>query len=568
MNYDAFISYRRSDGGRVARWLRRELQSFRMPKRLRGGFGRQMRVYLDTAYERATPDFYRDTIRPALMASRHLILVVTPDMLATRNEGEDWVLREIADFSSGPHAGNILIVRGGGEFNDPLPGSLAEDFPNIEIVDLRGAGRLNIINTFRLGRLTAEKLKIVATLLGVPPEAMPLLRQEQERAQQARIGLIAGTASAIVVGVAGLAVYALQSAWRAEQALARSQQTTSSVVGAISRLPGVEGLDNPRALALAISCDLYDQLSEEALEDQDPSITVTCAIERARAFEVHKDFAQAERALLFAVSVAKERRLDFVRGSPENSAHEARMALAGFLERRGRMAEVRELAETMVKAAAAELDPRQPISAGTTGAPESDLITSELVSALDRRIDAGALLGRLHEVEGEINSAIAAYAALDSLIEARERARLLTEARNAGEDKRQHLAAAERAKRATYARRRARLLRGQNTKAAHAALTDAVARLRETEELAGTQSIIDLRIANVLAERLSLGPLSDEQADITHVQEEIRARLKRVWDAASSSGVQRRRAQEIWQQVSRVVDQPASDGGGSNETSD
>ena len=53
--YDAFISYRRSDGTNVATWLRRRLQDYRLPRSLSAK--RKLRVYLDTAFERANEDF-------------------------------------------------------------------------------------------------------------------------------------------------------------------------------------------------------------------------------------------------------------------------------------------------------------------------------------------------------------------------------------------------------------------------------------------------------------------------------------------------------------------------------
>ena len=58
--YDAFISDRRSDGGRTARWLRRELQAFRPPRTLRDRLPRRLRIYLDAAYERGSTDFFEN----------------------------------------------------------------------------------------------------------------------------------------------------------------------------------------------------------------------------------------------------------------------------------------------------------------------------------------------------------------------------------------------------------------------------------------------------------------------------------------------------------------------------
>jgi hypothetical protein len=80
-SYDAFISYRRADGTKVARWARRELETYRAPRSLRDRFGRKLRIYLDTAYESGTSDFYQHNIKPALLASRFLLIVATPAAL-------------------------------------------------------------------------------------------------------------------------------------------------------------------------------------------------------------------------------------------------------------------------------------------------------------------------------------------------------------------------------------------------------------------------------------------------------------------------------------------------------
>lgn len=77
--FDAFISYRRSDGNVFARRLRRLLQDFRPPRPLQERQTRPLKVYLDTIYEQATNDFFERVTLPALLDSRHLIVVATKD---------------------------------------------------------------------------------------------------------------------------------------------------------------------------------------------------------------------------------------------------------------------------------------------------------------------------------------------------------------------------------------------------------------------------------------------------------------------------------------------------------
>jgi hypothetical protein len=66
--YDLFISYRRKDGRLFADWLRRQLLGFRLPDALAQLRDRPLRIYQDTAYERATEDFWQHSIEPALRA--------------------------------------------------------------------------------------------------------------------------------------------------------------------------------------------------------------------------------------------------------------------------------------------------------------------------------------------------------------------------------------------------------------------------------------------------------------------------------------------------------------------
>ena len=48
--YDAFISYRRSDGTRAAQRLRKLLKSYRLPKSLCEGRAKRLAIFLDTVY--------------------------------------------------------------------------------------------------------------------------------------------------------------------------------------------------------------------------------------------------------------------------------------------------------------------------------------------------------------------------------------------------------------------------------------------------------------------------------------------------------------------------------------
>lgn len=83
--YDAFISYRRSDGTNIATWLRRRLQDYRLPPSL-SAQRKKLRVYLDTAFERANEDFWTHNIEPALKSSCNLIVIASPDTLPSPSD--------------------------------------------------------------------------------------------------------------------------------------------------------------------------------------------------------------------------------------------------------------------------------------------------------------------------------------------------------------------------------------------------------------------------------------------------------------------------------------------------
>jgi hypothetical protein len=164
--FDAFVSYRRSDGTRAARRLRRRLRDFRLPTSIRRSRPtRSLSIYLDTIYERAEPDFFEETIKPALRASKHLIVVQTPNASKRRTDGRpNWVEREIEFFRTLPQRNNISVALAKGTIDDPLPFGLERTFPNIERVDVRELASLG-------GRLSDETLiPFVARLWNVPPE--------------------------------------------------------------------------------------------------------------------------------------------------------------------------------------------------------------------------------------------------------------------------------------------------------------------------------------------------------------------------------------------------------------
>lgn len=261
--HDAFISYRRSDGTAIAAWLRRRLQDYKLPPKLAEG-RKKLRIYQDTAYERATEDFWANNIEPALKASRYLVVVATPDALKLRIAGsyegscQNWVEREIELFLSLPQGRHILVVRAKGEFPGELPRNLAQQFPNVTIVDMRAFSPLfdRPFDRFYVrSPLREHLLTILGTLHGIESADIPELRRESERnarATRVRLGIIAAT---LFVLISGLGITALIQRNHARANLAEAQRQAaialSRQLAAESEVLGSEGGDLEAAALLA-----------------------------------------------------------------------------------------------------------------------------------------------------------------------------------------------------------------------------------------------------------------------------------------------------------------------------
>ncbi|PWB90472.1 hypothetical protein C5688_10765 [Methylocystis sp. MitZ-2018] len=343
--YDAFISYRRSDGGRTARWIRRQLEAFRPPPALRDQLPQRLRVYLDVAYERGTIDFFEHTIRPALLASRFLIIVATPDAVLRASGQQDWMAREIDEFSRGPNGDNLLVVRGAGPFDAALPGNILTRFPHIEVIDLRDVGRFWFLNPLRVSRISGEMLKLVAPIIDVPSRDMPVLRREQERIQQGRMGAATGAALAVFVTISTLTVYALVSRGRATTALESSLAVAGSIVLKLggSRDPTAFSEASLKNLVNDV-CDLFDGLRGKASTDGRTRPLLICYIRRANDHEAlnEPDLAREllQKAIAEAVSI-------HARSRTADDGRSVVMALNELADFHGRRGDMKSLAKSL-----------------------------------------------------------------------------------------------------------------------------------------------------------------------------------------------------------------------------
>jgi len=206
--YDCFISYRRSDGTPTAQWLRDRLVRYRLPRELNGSERGSLNVYLDTAYERATQDFFDENIAPALRQSRFLIVVATPAANEKLPGDEpNWVEREIGVFLATPQKDNILAVRGVGKWDDPLPANLQTLFPRLHIVDARGATNSLLRKALDWMVVPAEISTLAAPLFGITQDKMPLLRREEATRARVRVFSTVAVGVTIAITIAALGGY-------------------------------------------------------------------------------------------------------------------------------------------------------------------------------------------------------------------------------------------------------------------------------------------------------------------------------------------------------------------------
>ncbi|HEY6969913.1 MAG TPA: TIR domain-containing protein [Candidatus Angelobacter sp.] len=269
-DYDVFISYRRIDGQPFANWLRWILQTYKLPKALAQERQGPLRVYIDTTFERANDDFWKQNIEPALQRSRFLIVVVTPASLLARSDGQpNWVEREITFFTGLPQGKNVLVALVSGDMDGPLPGRLKELFPLIDIVDLT-AFRPGPLAFLRRQRLLDRVLTLLAAVYDIPDTQMPVLRAEQERRKRQFAWRVATASVVLLLTVSGLAVVALVQRNKAQLerniALSRQLAAQSNVIRdetplllelstllAIESMHRVPLLDNDQALRQSLS---------------------------------------------------------------------------------------------------------------------------------------------------------------------------------------------------------------------------------------------------------------------------------------------------------------------------
>ncbi|QXQ07828.1 toll/interleukin-1 receptor domain-containing protein [Sphingosinicellaceae bacterium] len=228
MRYSAFISYNHRDR-KVAAWLHRALETYRIPRRFNGRIGpigtiddRLPPVFRDREELSSSPDLARSVL-DALTDAATLIVICSPDAARSR-----WVNEEIRSFrvlGRGQHI-QCLVVAGEPyasrrpEFNPAL-----ECFPSALLED---GSREPLAADLRPGMdgKHAAKLKLLAQMLGV---SYGELRDRETARRHRRLATLAAASLAGFVLMAGLAVFALIQRQQAiaDRDLAREKTQTA-----------------------------------------------------------------------------------------------------------------------------------------------------------------------------------------------------------------------------------------------------------------------------------------------------------------------------------------------------
>jgi tetratricopeptide (TPR) repeat protein len=225
ITYQAFISYSHVDA-KVAAWLHRALESYRIPAHLVARHGlasnRLVPVFRDRD-ELPTSDDLTASITAALRDSRHLVVVCSPAAAASR-----WVNAEIRQFRALRPDGRVLCL---------LTGEAGESFPPALLETGAGEPLAADLRPEADGRHDAL-LKLVAGLLGV---RLDELKQRDAQRRQRRLVAIAGGAfagMAVAVGLAVFALFAQQQAERAEQVAVREAERANQEARTAERTLG------------------------------------------------------------------------------------------------------------------------------------------------------------------------------------------------------------------------------------------------------------------------------------------------------------------------------------------
>lgn len=225
--YRAFISYSHRDA-KIAEWLHKALESYRVPSRLQEVTNKETsklgRIFRDDQ-ELAASDDLSASIKEALTDSSALIVVCSEAAASSK-----WVNSEITEFRNGPRRPVLCLLTG--------PQSPETQFPPALDIQRNEPLAANLLSDGRRMAL----LKLVAGLLGVGLDTV--VQRESQKRLRRMAAVTLGALIAATVSIS-LATYAFLAQQRAVEEAARANREALTAVEVSEFLVGLFQVVDP-----------------------------------------------------------------------------------------------------------------------------------------------------------------------------------------------------------------------------------------------------------------------------------------------------------------------------------
>ncbi len=300
-NYKAFISYRhRPLDMAVAKKLHKRIERYVIPKELRKDGAKKLGLVFRDQDELPIANNLTENIRIALDHAEYLIVVCTPD-----TPHSEWVNREITYFLEHHSRDNVLAVLADGEpeqsFPKPLTEVRNEAGELLETIEPLAANIVAPSESRRNRLFKTESLRILASLIGCPYDA--LYRREQ-RYKMRRMGMIGASAAVVAAAFIGLLI---NRNARIQQQLTTTQINESKTLAALSKTALRDG-DFRGALEDALN----------ALPGRDPSRPYVPEAEKALS-NCLKPYKRGYQSMSYLQSVTQDTEIRVISASNDGA---------------------------------------------------------------------------------------------------------------------------------------------------------------------------------------------------------------------------------------------------------
>lgn len=210
MRYAAFISYNHRDR-KVASWLQRALETYRVPQRLRGRdsalgrLGARLAPIFQDREELAASSDLAASVQAALSDASSLIVICSPDGAKSR-----WVNEEIRAFTALGRRDRVQCLIVAGEPNASRTAGMDPELECLPPALFEDGGSEPLASDIRPGQdgRTAARLKLLAGVMGLPYDE---LRQREQQRRQRRLTIFAAAAGIGFAVMTALTVVAFLS---------------------------------------------------------------------------------------------------------------------------------------------------------------------------------------------------------------------------------------------------------------------------------------------------------------------------------------------------------------------